>query len=234
MAFSGNPYPPMSDLGSTSMASHFSGLSTSIAPSASVSQAPAQPTHHDITRSLIIAALEIDPVLTDRSPAVATNLSLFDSFARYKGIIQAQHNYGNMIADKTWIHPRQKEVDIIHLFIGKSLWHKTWKVLFDLSKYPDMRAWLENRSDWKSDKEVWGLIKKTKDGVQIPYNRQDLHAWRKNGGTLKVKNPKKVKADEAEDKSEKVSKQSKDKGKGKERESSPKAKHHKSKKSSAR
>lgn len=223
LPFSEHPYPPMSNILSSSARSVATQCLTSLAPSASVSQAPAisrapvpQLSHHDRIKSLLIAALEINPSLTDRSKATVAMLTLPESFIRFKAIVFAKQKYKEMVQDKSWLVtglPSQREQAIIEIFIGKSLFYEHWEKIFDpvIANHPAMCDWLEGGAE-RSALQVWGLLKN--DG----YDRDDLRTWLELGGTLKVKTKRRK-----EDKEGKSSKSRKGKEKETE-ESSPKKK----------
>jgi hypothetical protein len=162
------PPPPPSDILPSSAPSIISGLST-IAPSASVSQAAVpisthRLTYHEQLKPQLIAALGIDATLTDQS--VLATLSLAQCWERYKAVIRALKLYDDMVKDKSWIAtdiPNQTDREIIEIFLGKSLFYDHWKKVFDnlADRHPDMCDWLEHNPNRKSDFEVWGITQTT-------------------------------------------------------------------------
>lgn len=191
-------------------------LSTSIAPSASVSQAV---TSQDAEKLDIIKALNIPAVLLDRT--VISGLSLPDSYTRYKVVAKALKTHTDMKSNGTWKTlglPKIQDLQIIEYVVGHTLWYSHWDKLFpSAAAYPNMVAWLENRSTL-SDNDVWGL--EEAPGMYIPttFEKKHLKTWLDNQGTLM---PKKSKKDKGKQKDE-------GKGKQKEGSSSKKDKHRKS------
>lgn len=193
----------MSDIVPSSAPSIATGLSRSLAPSASVSQATVnlvpiaqaliQPlTERERITRLIIEALHINIALTDRSKATVASLTLPSCFERYKAISSALNAYQNMVDDKSWAATgirSLRDLDIIEVFIGKSLYYEHWEKIFDpvTRSFPIMSDWLEGSTD-KTPLQVWGVAKST------PYDRADLKIWLERGGTLKEKKEKKEKA----------------------------------------
>ena len=114
-----------------------------------------------------------------------------------------------MFKNKTWKLPRQKDLDIIEIFLCKSLWYDWCKLFRPLKHHPDMIDWLELNPKRKSDKLVWGKVHKE-------YNRNHLKAWLVHGGTLKLKKREEEEVNDEEVKKEKDLKEDKGKGKAKE------------------
>ena len=163
------------------------GIST-IAPSASVSQAAGQTIgHRDQLRNLLITHHEIDVTLTDRSQI--TKLPIQDCYTRFNAVTAAIAKYNLMAADQsslddTGIPADLVEKDIIEVFLGKSLFYEWKKVFKSISEHhPQMCRWLERHSKAKSDIDVWGIKKKSGE----TFTRVDLKDCLANGGTLNVK-----------------------------------------------
>ena len=193
----GQAYPPPPSEVLPSSVPSVTGIST-IAPSASVSQAAGQAIgHRDQQRNLLITHLEIDVALTDRSQI--TKLPIQDCYTRYKAVTAAIAKYNLMAADRssldgTGIPTDLIDKDIIEVFLGKSLFYEWKKVFKDISEhYSQMCRWLERHPKAKSDIDVWGIKKKSGE----IFTRVDLKDWLANGGTLNVKG--KNKAVEASD-----------------------------------
>lgn len=198
----------MSDLVSSTTPSVITGLSVSLAPSASVSQAalnllpaaqnlPLPLSERERMKPGIIAALLIDIALTDRSKSTVAGLTLPNAFERFKAITVAKDRYTNMVDDKSWAATgirTLRDFDIIEVFIGKSLYYQQWEKIFNpvIAHYPIMSDWLEGSTN-KTSLQVWREAKTT------PYDRDDLRAWLKNGGTLKKKKEKKEKEQAGKD-----------------------------------
>ena len=93
----GQVYPPPPSEVLPSSVSFVTGIST-IAPSASVSQAAGQATgYRDQLRNLLITHLEIDVTLTDRSQI--PKLPIQDCYTRYNAVTAAIAKYNLMAAD---------------------------------------------------------------------------------------------------------------------------------------
>jgi hypothetical protein len=105
-------------------------------------------------------------------------------------------------------------VDLVNIFIAKSQFYSGWKEPFlRAGAQPDMKAWLEDQPDCKSDLELWGSKnrKKTEE-----YNFTDLVDWLKKRDVVNGKKPagapkpvKKEKKDK-EDKKDKRKKKKKE------------------------
>jgi hypothetical protein len=116
---------------------------------------------------------------------------------------------------------------LLEFFKGKTQWHASYAKAFPkLANYPKMVAWLEDHKEKKSDKDLWGIAKKT-------YGFSELLKWLANDGngldisdsseveSIKGKKKQSVKGKEKRkflDKSSKGKKQKEEsKGKGKEK-----------------
>ena len=147
-------------------------------------------------QSLIAAQLNI-PFNMLRTGAP---LSLQANYIRYLAYLDACQTFADIIKAGSWPPEIKKPttMDIILLFIGKTMWYDSWSKTFpNISKYPEMTKWLKSEEGCLSDLEVWGQS-------QTIYYFADLISWLENGGTLVVEKKSKGK--------EKL------KGKGKEKE----------------
>jgi hypothetical protein len=133
-------------------------------------------------QSLIAAELNIPfTMLRTGSP-----LSLQANYIRYLAYLEACQTFADITKAGTWPPAIKKptSMDIILLFIGKTMWYDSWSKTFpNISKYPEMVKWLKSEGDRKSDLEVWGED-------QNIYYFTDLITWLENGGTLVVKKAK--------------------------------------------
>ena len=138
------------------------GIST-IAPSASVSQAAGQATgYRNQLQDLLITHLEIDITLTDWSQIM--KLPLQDCYMRYNAVTAAIAKYDLMKANKsldgTGVPTDLIDKDIIEIFLGKSLFYEWKKVFKGISEHhSQMCRWLEHHPKAKSDVDVWGIKK---------------------------------------------------------------------------
>ena len=138
------------------------GIST-IAPSASVSQAAGQATgYRNQLQDLLITHLEIDVTLTDWSQIM--KLPLQDCYMRYNAVTAAIAKYDLMKANKsldgTGVPTDLIDKDIIEIFLGKSLFYEWKKVFKGISEHhSQMCRWLEHHPKAKSDVDVWGIKK---------------------------------------------------------------------------
>lgn len=174
-------------------------MATSLAPSASVSQAglitagSTTPGQFSQQQLQILDLLHIPIALTDRSDM--KNLSLQKSFTRYKAVVWAQTTYKDLVFKGTWKElglPKLRDVEIIEFCVGHTLWYNHWSQNFaGVSAYDDMLNWLENAPDRLSDLDLWELSHPL-------YNQKHLKTWLQNKGTLSPKKPKKEKGKQKE------------------------------------
>ena len=188
----GQVYPPPPSEVLPSSVSFVTGIST-IAPSASVSQAAGQATgYRDQLRNLLITHLEIDVTLTDRSQI--PKLPIQDCYTRYNAVTAAIAKYNSMAADRsslddTGIPADLIDKDIIEIFLGKSLFYEWKRVFKGISEHhSQMCRWLERHPKAKSDIDIWGIKKKAGE----TFTQVDLKAWLANGGILNVKGKNKA------------------------------------------
>jgi hypothetical protein len=117
-------------------------------------------------------------------------LSLQANYTRYLVYLDTTQKLANIKNAGTWPSGLKTptSMDIILLFIGKSVWYDSWSKTFpNVIRYPEMVKWLKAEEDCQSDLEVWG-------NTQSVYTFSDLVVWLENGGTL-VKKSKRRKGE---------------------------------------
>lgn len=81
-------------------------------------------------------------------------------YEKYKACIQAISTAVNMEKTGEWVIRRPTETEIVHLFIGKTMWHDHFtKVFPKVPKYPEMQKWLNGHEDAMSTFDIWGREK---------------------------------------------------------------------------
>ncbi|KAF8344786.1 hypothetical protein F5887DRAFT_885727 [Amanita rubescens] len=92
-------------------------------------------------------------------------------YQKYKACIQAFLTAEEMASAEEWVIRRPTETEIVHLFIGKTMWHKDFTKIFpQVSKYPEMKKWLNDDEDAMSTIDIWGREKAS-------FNFQDFRRW---------------------------------------------------------
>lgn len=64
------------------------------------------------------------------------------------------------IAAGTWVGKKPTKLDVIELFISRTMFHDSYRPLFSkIDKYPTMLEWLVGGPDAPSDLDAWGVEK---------------------------------------------------------------------------
>ncbi len=108
--------------------------------------------------------------------------SLHTAYVKYKALISASKPMQGLRANQEWADHLEQHgidywvpiyVDLVNIFIAKSQFYSGWKTAFNRAPdYPQMKSWLDNKSDCDSDSEVWGDTKNADD-----YSFVDLMGW---------------------------------------------------------
>ena len=114
-------------------------------------------------KDLLLEYLGIDCELRYLEPA-----GLPSSYQKYKAITEATPRIIALSKDQEWKQQFgdgrawvPNIVDFINIFIAKSQFYQVWRPLFlQAALYPDMTAWLDQRKDRLSSRELWGDIAK--------------------------------------------------------------------------
>jgi hypothetical protein len=135
-----------------------------------------------------------------------TDGSIHWCYQRYLAHGEADKLLEKMCAADAWPGKRPGKVELVEVFISKSVWFKSYTPLFpQVKNYHDLLLWLEEDCYALLDVEVWGY-------EQATYDFNDLWTFLKRGGPAIVKNeseeevPKKRKGkdrDRGEDESDK-------------------------------
>ena len=124
-------------------------------------------------RAQLVAHLNIPPHLTDRSEP-----TLPVAYQRYLAYHEACKTLDQKIAAGTWTGKKPSKVDMVEIFISKSMWWRYYNATFSkVSQFPLLLEWLENGEDAPKDLDVWGYEKSA-------YSFKDLQAFLDNGGPV--------------------------------------------------
>jgi len=137
-------------------------------------------------REALLTFLGIPTDLPNRGPP-----SLHTAYAKYKAVIASIPKMKDLKTSQEWADHLEDVgaapgwgpiyVDLVNMFIAKSQFYSSWKSTFDRIKgYLEMKAWLDNASDYESDDGLWDEKKNPDD-----YTFVDLQAWAKKRAVVK-------------------------------------------------
>lgn len=139
-------------------------------------------------------------------------------YQRYCAVNDIRRQIDQKIKDRTWKGTALTKVDVIELFVSRSIWYAWYSMqMRDAENNKDMRAWITGADDAPSDENLWGTIKDHR-------TLTDLDGWLKAKAGIKPTTVKKVAVKgKATVKGKAKANVSQGTGKGKEKEVEPKA-----------
>jgi len=139
-------------------------------------------------------------------------------YQRYCAVNDIRRQIDQKIKDRTWKGTALTKVDVIELFVSRSIWYAWYSMqMRDAENNKDMRAWITGADDAPSDENLWGTIKDHR-------TLTDLDGWLKAKAGIKPTTVKKVAVKgKTTVKGKAKANVSQGTGKGKEKEVEPKA-----------
>ena len=81
-------------------------------------------------------------------------------YKRYCAINDIRRQIDQKIKDRTWKGAALTKVDVIELFVNRSIWYAWYSMPMRAAENnKDMRAWITEADDAPSDENIWGTIK---------------------------------------------------------------------------
>jgi hypothetical protein len=103
-----------------------------------------------------VALLKISAKLVIRPATVDLRLA----YAKYLGYLDAYAKMYQIITDGSWTLKTLTNVELIEVFVSKSVWHGSYSKLFPKVKtFPPLKKWLEGGPDAPSNMDVFGVEK---------------------------------------------------------------------------
>jgi hypothetical protein len=122
------------------------------------------PTTSGTPASQLLQLLNIPSSLTVRDKSGDVQLA----WKKYNAINQVSEGLKQLIKDGVWTGKKPKQEELIELFVSKSVWHTTYKVLFcRVEHFKEVRKWLDGDADAPSKSDLFGK-------VRMQYNFKDL------------------------------------------------------------
>lgn len=107
-------------------------------------------------RRSMVDVLNIHPRLLPRKKSASLRLS----YQKYLAILSTKKRIESMIDNGTWTLDLPSEIDIIEIFISKSVYYRSYPTTFGkMDQHPRLRRWLEDENDTPSDYSVWGFTR---------------------------------------------------------------------------
>jgi hypothetical protein len=136
----------------------------------------------DESRSQIVALLQIPAPLL----VCPTNVDLRLAYAKYQGYLKANAKMYQMVANGSWTMKTLTGVELIEVFVSKSVWHSSYSKLFPKVKnFALLQKWLENAKDAPSSLDVFGAEKQTYTFKDLKDVLETLEAARAKKGKRK-------------------------------------------------
>jgi len=137
-------------------------------------------------KEALLTFLGLPTDLPNRGPP-----SLRTAYAKFKAVVASAPKMRDLKTSQEWADHLEDNggapgwnpnyVDLVNMFIAKSQFYSSWKSTFDrINSYSEMKAWLDNASDYESDDSLWEEKKNPDD-----YTFVDLQAWAKKRAVVK-------------------------------------------------
>jgi len=147
-------------------------MSTGSARHSSTPGPSTQPTPTSSYKQELATLFGVSAVMMDQA-----DMSLHRCYERFLAAQDVIKKAQDMWEAQTWPYPKRGlEKDLVEIFVSKSVWFASYKKTFPfLSKYPEMKLWLEKSPDAEVDVDVWGFKKES-------YSFSDLIGYIERGG----------------------------------------------------
>jgi hypothetical protein len=144
-------------------------------PYATGSSMPAPAEHLTPFRERLMTLLGIPVRLT-----VHNDRNICIAYKKYQAFLQASQTLSKMFSDGSWPGKKPSSMDLIEVFVSKSMWFSHYKPAFSkVADFPEMVLWLEDSDEKGTDLDVWGAEKGT-------YSLMDLCKFVDNGTLVVV------------------------------------------------
>jgi hypothetical protein len=118
---------------------------------------PAPAEHLTPFREQLMTLLGVPARLT-----VCNDRNIRIAYEKYKAFLQASQTLSKMFSDGSWPGKIPCSMDLIKVFVSKSMWFSHYKPAFSkVANFPEIVLWLEDSDEKEMDLDVWGSEKGT-------------------------------------------------------------------------